>query len=547
MSAGFSVPRRSSEASQVDFARNPVQLLFFGDQPQGQSNKILVFSILSELHPTKMQNTSGSLKTQVPEIRVRPANQLPVRADKRWVLYWMTAFRRTQSNFALQYARDWAKQLNQPLLILEALRIRYPWASHRMHRFVIEGMVDNQAACKDLVTYYPYIEPRAGEGSGLLEKLAEQACVVVTDEYPCFFHPKMIRAVQHRLPARLELVDSNGLMPLRATDRTFTVAHSYRRFMQKALPQHLEHSPEANPLDGRALRGIPKLETIPQDIQQRWPAANLEQLLGSGLATMEINQQVGVCELRGGAKAARKLLNQFVSKRLLNYDVDRNEPDEVGSSELSPYLHFGHISAHEVFHKVTYEQVWHPGRLCKPNGKVNGYWGVEANSEAFLDQLCTWREIGFNMCAREENYDRFESLPDWAQSSLQKHEKDKRPFLYSLEQFENAATHDVIWNAAQRQLVSEGRIHNYLRMLWGKKILHWTKSAHQALEIMIELNNKYALDGRDPNSYSGIFWVLGRYDRAWGPERPVFGKIRYMTSENTAKKHALREYVARYS
>ena len=190
---------------------------------------------------------------------------------------------------------------------------------------------------------------------------------------------------------------------------------------------------------------------------------------------------------------------------------------------------------------------WHPGMLNKPNGKVNGFWGVSEDAEAFLDQLCTWREIGFNMCWREPNYDRFESLPAWAQQTMNQHASDPREHVYSLEQLDASETHDKIWNAAQRQLVREGRIHNYLRMLWGKKIYQWSPTPQAALDAMVELNNKYALDGRDPNSYSGIFWVLGRYDRAWGPERPVFGKLRYMTSENTAKKHALGEYLKRYA
>ena len=164
-----------------------------------------------------------------------------------------------------------------------------------------------------------------------------------------------------------------------------------------------------------------------------------------------------------------------------------------------------------------------------------------------MDQLCTWREIGFNMCWREPNFDQFESLPSWALKTIDQHADDERKFVYSLDEFERAATHDEIWNAAQRQLVQEGRIHNYLRMLWGKKILHWSESPRDALAIMIELNNKYALDGRDPNSYSGIFWVLGRYDRAWGPERPIFGKLRYMTSENTAKKHRLTKYLKHFA
>jgi deoxyribodipyrimidine photo-lyase len=166
--------------------------------------------------------------------------------------------------------------------------------------------------------------------------------------------------------------------------------------------------------------------------------------------------------------------------------------------------------------------------------------------ESFLDELITWREIGFNMCWQREDYDQFASLPEWSKQTLAEHGDDPRQYVYGLEEYEAAATHDELWNAAQRQLVRDGRIHNYLRMLWGKKILEWSASPQEALGTMIELNNKYALDGRDPNSYSGIFWVLGRYDRAWGPERPIFGKVRYMSSENTARKLSVRGYIEQY-
>jgi len=181
------------------------------------------------------------------------------------------------------------------------------------------------------------------------------------------------------------------------------------------------------------------------------------------------------------------------------------------------------------------------------NGSSSGWWGANAEVESFLDELITWRELGFNMCWQRDDYDQYESLPDWAHRTLSEHARDPRPHVYSMEPFEAAKTHDDLWNAVQRQLAREGRIHNYLRMLWGKKILEWSASPRDALEIMIELNNKYALDGRNPNSYSGILWVPGRYDRAWGPERPIFGKIRYMSSENTARKVRVKQYIQHYS
>ena len=486
----------------------------------------------------------------VPTERIRCDSKFSIRPEGNWVLYWMTAFRRIESNFALQHARDLAKQLDRPLIILEALRVRYGWACDRFHRFVIEGMQDNKATCKNLsVEYFSYVEPTPGKGSGLVAALAEESCVVVTDDFPCFFHPAMIKISTKHLPARLEVVDSNCLMPLRVPDRTFTVAHSYRRYMQKVLPTQLAAMPDEEPLSGVELPGLSsQARRKLSGVKKRWPEADLERLTApEGMRDIPIDHGVEPCGIRGGPQAANETLQRFLSQRLASYSEDRNEPDEHGSSELSPYLHFGHISPHSVFAAVMEKLDWNPSKLSKPNGKMNGFWGVPADTEAFLDQLCTWREIGFNMCVREPDFDRFDSLPDWAQETLHTHSQDERPYQYTLEQFEAADTHDEIWNAAQRQLVVEGRIHNYMRMLWGKKILHWAESPQEALRIMIHLNNKYALDGRDPNSYSGIFWVLGRYDRAWGPERDIFGKVRYMTSENTAKKHRLKEYLKRYS
>jgi deoxyribodipyrimidine photo-lyase len=181
------------------------------------------------------------------------------------------------------------------------------------------------------------------------------------------------------------------------------------------------------------------------------------------------------------------------------------------------------------------------------HGRAHRVWGLSQATEAFLDQVVIWRELGLNFCHTRNDYDQFESLPEWALKTLRLHARDQRSHVYTLEKFERAKTHDPLWNAAQTQLVREGRIHNYLRMLWGKKILEWARSPTKALEIMVELNNKYAIDGRDPNSYNGIFWCLGRYDRPWGPERPVFGTVRYMSSENTARKFNIREYVREYS
>ena len=483
----------------------------------------------------------------VPDIRLRPVNKAPVNASGDFVLYWMIAFRRTRYNFSLQKAVEWSLELNKPLVILEALRIGYHWASDRFHRFIVDGMADNARRLeKRTVLYYPYMESAPDEDKGLLAALAEKACLVVTDEFPSFFLPRMLKSAAKALPVRVVAVDSNGLLPMRAADRVYTTAYAFRRFLQKELPAHLGQGPSPDPLKGVKL---PPPPALPKEITRRWPAASSRLLRGEtkALAALAIDHGVYPVKIRGGQMAAEKVMKKFLKERLPVYSKDRNHPDMDGTSRLSPYLHFGHISVHEIFDRLMAKEEWALNHLSnKARGGRSGWWGVSESAEAFLDELITWREVGFNMCRQRPDYARYASLPDWARKTLTEHQKDRRRYIYSLEQFETAQTHDPLWNAAQTELIREGRIHNYLRMLWGKKILEWTRRPEHALEIMVELNNKYALDGRDPNSYSGIFWVLGRYDRAWGPERPIFGKIRYMSSENTARKVQLKDYLETY-
>ncbi len=489
----------------------------------------------------------ADLQSDVPTIRVRLANVASVRADGDFVLYWMTANRRTRFNFSLDRALEWARSLKKPLVVLEALRCGYPWASDRFHYFVVQGMADNARRLKGrAATYYPYLERQAGDGRGLVATLAKRACVVVGDDYPCFFLPRMAVAAARQIPVRFELVDSNGLLPMRAADKVFARAFDFRRFLQRELREHLVDFPKEDPLHHVKL---PKLEALPDEIRKRWPTADVTTLAAdrTSMGEFPIAHSVAIAPTAGGAVAAEKRLAFFLDNQLPRYDELRNHPDEDATSGLSPYLHFGHLSAHEAFVETTRRENWSPTKLAeKVTGSSHDWWGVGVSAEAFLDQLVTWRELGFNMSSQRDDYDRYESLPDWARKTLAEHADDPRETVYSLTEFEHARMHDPLWKAAQRQLVREGRIHNYLRMLWGKKILEWSPSPQESLATMIELNNKYALDGRDPNSYSGICWILGRYDRAWGPERPIFGKIRYMSSENTARKLRLREYAKKY-
>lgn len=478
--------------------------------------------------------------------RVVDLNGGPLRPDGAYVLYWMVAHRRLGWNHALDRAVEHADALGRPLVILEALRCAYPWAADRHHGFALDGMREHAAALKGSpVLYHPWVEPRPGAGKGLVEALASEAAVVVTDLYPAFFLPRMRAAAARRLSVRLEAVDSNGLLPLAATSGPFAAAHPFRRFLQRTLGSYLLEPPEADPLGAGDL---PEAAGLPSGVAERWPAASPELLEATpaSLASLPIDHGVGRTPRRGGTLAARERLRAFLDGALDRYGEERNHPDAEAASGLSPWLHWGHLSVHEVFDAVARREGWSPARLgARADGARHGWWGMSASAESFLDELVTWRELGFVFCHHVPDHDRWDALPAWARETLGAHASDPRAWTYDLEELDAAATHDPLWNAAQRQLRAEGVVHNYLRMLWGKKILEWSAHPRDALRVMIELNNRYALDGRDPNSYNGILWVLGRFDRGW-PERPVYGKVRSMSSASTRRKVRLDAYLERW-
>jgi deoxyribodipyrimidine photo-lyase len=477
------------------------------------------------------------------ELRVTAVNDRAVRAGD-YVLYWMIAARRSTHNFALDRACALAAELGKPVAVFEPLRAGYQWASDRHHAFVIDGMIDNaNAFAKANIAYVPYVEPAPGRGKGLLAALADRACAVVTDEQPGFFLARMVAAAGTALDARevrLEQVDGSGLLPLRATDRAFATAVSFRRELQKQLPHYLLQRPRATLPRAARIAKLPKLA--------RWASAPVDRSVAA-LARLPIDHAVPPVSYRGGSAAARKVVHDLIAHNLSRYGDDHNHPDRGASSGLSPYLHFGHVSVHDVAARVWRAAGWDPSRVAgaRVTGSREGWWGLPASSEAFLDELVTWRELGYNFCHHRRDWGTYGSLPAWARATLAEHARDARPEHYTRAQLERAETADPIWNAAQRELLAEGRIHNYLRMLWGKKILEWSASPRTAFATLVELNNKYAVDGRDPNSNSGISWIFGLFDRPWGPERPIFGTVRYMSSAATRRKLELADYLARWS
>jgi deoxyribodipyrimidine photo-lyase len=331
-----------------------------------------------------------------------------------------------------------------------------------------------------------------------------------------------------------------------ASDRVFPSAHTFRRLLQELLPGHLDNGPTPAPLDGVWLAPVPAL---PREVAEKWPTADVAKLAADRrrLAAFPIDHRISPVAQRGGFKAARKALAHFLDTKLTGYEEGRNHPDNDATSGLSPYLHWGHISVHEVLAALARRLGWSPEAVAVRHDGMRGtWWGMTPAAEAYLDELVTWRELAFNFAAKREDVERYESLPGWARRTLESHANDPRPHLYSREQLAAARTHDEVWNAAERQLLIEGRIHGYLRMLWGKKILEWSASPQEAVTTMIHLNDALALDGRGPNSYAGVMWCLGRYDRPWAPERPIFGTVRYMSSQATARKLHLKGYLQRF-
>lgn len=470
-----------------------------------------------------------------------------------YVLYWMQINRRTACNYALEYAVAWANKLGKPLVILEGLACDYPWATRRTSVFAMQGMAEHasELSKRSGLVYIPFPEDQPGRYEWLVQTLCRRAAILVSDEYPVFIMRSRNEAMQKQLNIPFHTIDSNGIIPMACSEKAPYSAYVFRRNMQKLFQTCWEQPPQADPL---SQLGSFEEPLLPEEVQEIAAAgrARLEteqalQKFCRELSTLD--QNVDPVAERGTRKAALERLDAFVTHDLHRYDEERNDPDTECTSRLSPWLHFGKISVFEVVNKVFDRQPegWNATSFTPVAGKREGFFGGHSYIESFLDEVITWREVGFHFAWHTPDYDQYESLPEWARISLSEHESDTRSPMYSLEELAQSKTADPLWNAAQTQLREEGRIHNYMRMLWGKKVLEWTPDTRTALEYLIELNNRYALDGRDPNSYSGIFWIFGRFDRAWGPERPIFGKVRYMSSDSARRKIKLNAYLERYS
>lgn len=446
--------------------------------------------------------------------RVTKLNQSKLNTKGRYVLYWMQMFKRASHNYALNFAIQMANERQLPLVVYEGLKFYYPWANDRIHTFILEGVAEKQAEFSERgIRYIFYLQRNKRDPRNTVAKLAREAALVVTDDYPCFIIPEHNqRIAELKLP--VYAVDANGMVPLSALPKEEYAAYTIRPKLNRLLPD------------------LPRTIVTPHlDVQK--PTLDVE-CPETIVSPDNIADLVSECDIdhtvkpsnryHGGTAAGRKRLTHFVRNILPHYDKTRNDPSVDGSSRLSPYLHFGFLSIQEVVAAV--EQAKAPNTA----------------KDAFLEEAIVRRELSFNFTRHNPDYDSLKSLPVWALKTMRDHADDPRAELLDAERIEAADTYDELWNAAQRELLSTGLLHNYMRMLWGKRVIEWQRSYEMAFELLVHLNNKYALDGRDPNSYAGILWCFGKHDRPWF-EREIFGTIRYMTSRSMAKKFNARRYM----
>ena len=447
--------------------------------------------------------------------RVVQLNDAEVNANARYVLYWMQMFKRVDDNHALIWAIRKANELNLPLVVYEGLKYYYPWASDRLHTFILEGVEEKRKRFEKLgIRYVFYLQADSRSPRQTVARLAKDAAMIVTDDYPCFIIPKHNERIAEKATIPVYAVDSCGIVPMSKFEKEEWAAYTIRPKIKKLLDNYLK--PLAQ--EDVAIRQPELKVDCPETIVRANEIAGL-------VAACDIDHSVPPSPYyKGGTANGRKRLKTFVEEILPDYETARNKPDRDGSSRLSSWLHFGFLSPLEV--ALAVEDADAP-RSAK---------------DAYLEELIVRRELSFNLTRFNDRYDSLDCLPDWAKKTMREHADDERPVTYDLEELERGETHDELWNASQREMLQTGEMHNYVRMLWGKNVIAWSPSYEIAFETLVHLNNKYCLDGRDPNSYAGILWCFGKHDRPW-MERPVFGTMRYMTSGSTGKKFDSKKYI----
>lgn len=424
------------------------------------------------------------------------------------IAYWMSRDQRVADNWALTFAQNRAEQEGKELIVLFSLVPTFPGATLRHYDFMLKGLEEVEKRLHEL--NIPFILLEGTPDETIPEAIQKyNVSTLVTDFSPLRIGRAWRRRIADSISVPFFEVDTHNIVPIwEASDKQEFAAYTIRPKINKQLQNYLTDIPPLN----KQSQNLNKISMI------NW--SNLRSNLTCNNDVKPVNW------ITPGEEAACETLRQFITKKLTSdYAEKRNDPTEDMLSNLSPYLHFGQISAQRV--------AWEVKKADAP----------QADKDAFLEELIVRKELADNYCFYNDNYDNEKGFPSWAKDTLKEHERDSREFIYSKEQFERAETNDPYWNAAQMEMVKTGKMHGYMRMYWAKKILEWTKNAKEAMEIAVYLNDTYELDGRDPNGYAGCTWSIGGvHDRAWF-ERPVFGKIRYMNANGLKRKFDIEKYV----
>lgn len=421
------------------------------------------------------------------------------------IIYWMSRDQRVHGNWALLYAQQLAEENNLPLSVVFCLTPKFLDATLRQYDFMLKGLEEVEKELKELNISFHLL---LGEPVDEIQKFSKKHAIstIITDFSPLRIGRKWRESIANSVEIPVIEVDAHNIVPcFYASNKQEFGAYTLRPKILKVLNEFLTDYPNM------------KMNqfTVKSDHKIDW-----ENLLGK----LSINKEVKPVDwVKPGYKSALNTLNHFINN-IDGYEENRNNPTVDASSNLSPFLHFGQISSQEI--------------ALKALKKVS-----KEKLKSFLEELIIRKELADNFCYFNTNYDNTEAFHDWAKKSLNEHRHDKRDHIYTKHQFEKAQTHDPLWNAAQLEMINKGKMHGYMRMYWAKKILEWTKSPEDAMEIAIYLNDKYELDGRDPNGYTGISWSIGgTHDRAWF-ERNVYGKIRYMNDKGCASKFDTKKYI----
>lgn len=426
-------------------------------------------------------------------------------------IYWMSREQRVHDNWALIFAQQLALDRKKHLAVVFSLVPEFLEATLRQYDFMLKGLMEVERELRKFrISFFVLPGSPVNEISKFIKE--HNASSLVSDFDPLRIKRKWKDDIAKKIKIPFYEVDAHNIVPcFHISDKQEFAAYTIRSKILKNLPEFLDVIPKLKKM--KSADGISSADVD-------WKKA---------YKSLKVNQNIKpVNWLTPGEKAAHKNLKDFMENKFDEYAEQRNDPSADVLSNLSPYLHFGQISAQRVALYI-------------------GNLGDHPSKDSFLEELIVRRELSDNYCYYNADYDSFKGFPGWAKKTLNDHRKDEREFVYSLDKFEKAKTHEDLWNAAQKELVSTGKMQGYMRMYWAKKILEWSKSPEEALKIAIYLNDKYELDGRDPNGYTGCAWAIGGvHDRAWA-ERPVYGKIRYMNRNGAKRKFDVEKYILKNS